>query len=37
MTKSVTRRKFLQLVGATAGSAMLMQTMIGLGVMAEST
>src|SRR5690625_7640704 len=37
MGKSMTRRKFLHLVGATAGSAVLMQTMQGLGVLAESS
>lgn len=37
MDKSMTRRKFLHLVGATAGSAVLMQTMQGLGVLAESS
>jgi monoamine oxidase len=37
MTQSVTRRKFLEMIGKAAGSAMLMQTMTGLGVMAEST
>jgi monoamine oxidase len=37
MKQSVTRRKFLEMVGKAAGSAMLMQTMTGLGVMAEST
>lgn len=37
MAKNLTRRRFLHMIGATAGSAVLMQTMQGLGVLAEST
>lgn len=37
MEKGLTRRSFLRMVGATAGSAVMMQTMQGLGVMAESS
>src|SRR5690625_3762968 len=37
MEKRLTRRNFLRMIGATAGSAVLMQTMQGLGVLAESS
>lgn len=37
MKEGFTRRDFLRMVGVTAGGAVLMQTMQGMGVMAESS